>query len=225
MDAIIAYLVSMRAEIGQIVGLSLTVSGTATLLASLVGIPLGAYVGMNEFAGRRLLLRVIYTLMALPPVLAGLLVFLLLSRSGPLGRWGLLFTPAAMIAAQFLLVTPIVTGLTAAAVASKERVIHDLALSLGAARSQAAWAVISEARTAIMAAVLTGFGRAFAEVGAVMLVGGNIRHYTRVLTTAIVQLTRQGEITLAVSLGVILLLISFVVSSVMLLDTDQFKFD
>ncbi|MCR4400691.1 MAG: ABC transporter permease, partial [Syntrophomonadaceae bacterium] len=98
-------------------------------------------------------------------------------------------------------------------------------LSLGAARSQAAWAVISEARTAIMAAVLTGFGRAFAEVGAVMLVGGNIRHSTRVLTTAIVQLTRQGEITLAVSLGVILLLISFVVSSVMLLDSDQFKFD
>jgi tungstate transport system permease protein len=225
MDAIIAYLVSMRAEIGQIVGLSLTVSGTATLLASLVGIPLGAYVGMNEFAGRRLLLRVIYTLMALPPVLAGLLVFLLLSRSGPLGRWGLLFTPAAMIAAQFLLVTPIVTGLTAAAVASKERVIQDLSLSLGAARSQAAWAVISEARTAIMAAVLTGFGRAFAEVGAVMLVGGNIRLYSRVLTTAIVQLTRQGEITLAVSLGVILLLISFVVSSVMLLDSDQFKFD
>jgi len=128
-----------------------------------------------------------------------------------------------MISAQFVLVLPIVTGLTAAAIAGRERLIFETALSLGASRWQGNWAVVQEARTGIIAAVMTGFGRALAEVGAVMLVGGNIRHQTRVLTTAIMLETRQGNFDLAVALGLILLIVSFLVSSVALLKTDEFS--
>lgn len=209
-------------EILGIVSLSLMVSGTAAVLGSAVAIPIGTWLGISNFRGKQLIMRLIYTLMALPPVLAGLVVYLLLSRSGPLGMLELLFTPAAMIAAQFLLVTPIVTGLTSAAVASKERLIYDHARSLGANRRQAMWAVISESRTGIIAGIMTGFGRAFAEVGAVMLVGGNIRGQTRVLTTSIVMETRQGNFELAIALGIILLILSFIVSSIVLYNTDEF---
>lgn len=209
-------------EILGIVTLSLSVSGTAALLGSAVAIPLGTWLGISNFTGKRFIMRLIYTFMALPPVLAGLAVYLLVSRSGPLGSLELLFTPTAMIAAQFLLVTPIVTGLTSAAVASKERLIWDHAKSLGADRRQAMWAVIKESRTGIIAGVMTGFGRAFAEVGAVMLVGGNIKGMTRVLTTSIVMETRQGNFELAIALGIILLILSFIVSSIVLYNTDEF---
>ncbi|NLU48832.1 MAG: ABC transporter permease [Syntrophomonadaceae bacterium] len=222
METLSSFWLIQKAEMLEIVRLSLAVSGSATILGSLVGVPLGAWMGMSDFTGKKLLLRLIYTLMALPPVLAGLVVYLLLSRSGPLGAWELLFTPPAMVAAQFLLVTPIVTGLSAAAIAAKERLIYDNARSLGANRRQAMWAVVRESRTGIISGVMTGFGRAFAEVGAVMLVGGNIRHQTRVLTTAIVMETRQGNFELAVALGVILLVLSFLVSSVVLLNADEF---
>ena len=209
MDTVIPFLATEKNEILEIVRLSLVVSGSATILGSLAGIPLGTWLGMRNFKGKQVFLRVIYTLMALPPVLAGLLIYILLSRSGPLGSLGLLFTPWAMISAQFVLVLPIVTGLTAAAIAGRERLIFETALSLGASRWQGNWAVVQEARTGIIAAVMTGFGRALAEVGAVMLVGGNIRHQTRVLTTAIMLETRQGNFDLAVALGLILLIVSF----------------
>ncbi len=222
MESINAILMQ-KAEILEIVKMSLTVSGSATIISAFIGIPLGAWIGLSDFPGRRLLLRVIYTLMALPPVLAGLLVYLLLSRSGPLGVWELLFTPTAMILAQCLLVTPIIAGLVAAAIAGKEGIIFDHALSLGANRMQAMWTIIRETRSSIIAAVLTGFGRAFAEVGAVMLVGGNIRHMTRVLTTSIVLETRQGNFEMGVALGIILLIISFTVSSIVLSNADEFK--
>jgi len=222
MDAINS-LLFMRGEILEIVRLSLLVSGSATIISALIGIPLGAWVGLSDFPGKKALLRIIYTLMALPPVLAGLIVYLLLSRSGPLGAMELLFTPTAMIIAQCLLVTPIITGLVAATIAGKEGIIYDHARSLGATRAQAILAVITESRTGIISGIMTGFGRAFAEVGAVMLVGGNVRHATRVLTTSIVMETRMGNFGMGITLGIILLILSFIVSSIVLLNADDFK--
>ncbi|HEX3011320.1 MAG TPA: ABC transporter permease [Syntrophomonadaceae bacterium] len=219
----VTHILMMKAEILEIVGLSLMVSGSATLISSVIGIPLGSWIGLRDFGGKKILLRIIYTLMALPPVLAGLIIYLLLSRSGPLGRWELLFTPTAMIIAQCLLVTPIVTGLVAAAIAGKEGLLFDHARSLGASRTQAMFTVVRESRTGIISAVMTGFGRAFAEVGAVMLVGGNVRHMTRVLTTSIVMETRQGNFEMGITLGLILLIISFIVSSIVLVNADEFQ--
>ncbi|MEN6348567.1 MAG: ABC transporter permease [Syntrophomonas sp.] len=222
MDSL-SVLMMQKYEMIEIVKMSIAVSGSATVISALIGIPLGTGIGMWDFKGKRLLLWILYTLMALPPVLAGLLVYLLLSRSGPLGILELLFTPAAMIMAQCLLVTPIITGLVAAVIAGKEAIIFDHALSLGANRPQAMWTIIKESRTGIVSAIMTGFGRAFAEVGAVMLVGGNIRHMTRVLTTSIVMETRQGNFEMGVALGVILLFISFLISSIVLRNADEFK--
>jgi len=218
----IQILAQQQSEILEIVLLSLLVSGSATIISALIGIPLGAWIGLTSFPGKSILLRIIYTLMALPPVLAGLLVYLLLSRSGPLGNLEWLFTPYAMIIAQCLLVAPIITGLSAATIAGKEGIIYDHARSLGATRVQAVWTVIMESRTGIIAGIMTGFGRAFAEVGAVMLVGGNIRHCTRVLTTAIILETRQGNFAMGVALGIILLIISFIVSSIVLMNAKDF---
>lgn len=211
-----------RMEILQIVSLSVFVSGLATLIGSAIGVPLGTWMGISQNKARQILLRFTYTLMALPPVLAGLLIYLLLSRSGPLGTLELLFTPAAMIAAQCMLVTPIVAGLTAATVAAREKKIFEEARSLGATRGQAMRQVLNESRTGIISGIMTGFGRAFAEVGAVMLVGGNIRYSTRVLTTAIVLETRQGNFEMAVALGLILLMISFVISTIVISNTEDF---
>lgn len=210
-------------ELWGIIAMSITVSGTAVVLGALAGIPMGTWLGLRDFPAKRMVMRLVFTLMALPPVLAGLVVYLLLSRSGPLGSMEWLFTPQAMISAQFLLVTPIIAGLTASAVASRERVVHDLARSLGATSFQAGLTVLRESRTAIISAILTGFGRAFAEVGAVMLVGGNIRYDTRVLTTSIVMETRAGNYAFAIALGLILLLISFIVSSVALRLADELQ--
>lgn len=160
-------------------------------------------------------MRFVYTLMSLPPVLAGLLVYLLFARNGPLGFFQILFSPPAMVIAQVLLATPIITGLSAAAISAKEKHAMDTARTLGASESQAAWMVIKEARTGIVAGIMTGFGRAFGEVGAVMMVGGNVRYYTRVLTTSIVLETRQGNFEFAVALGLVLLTLSFIVSSIL----------
>lgn len=206
----------MGQELIEIVLLSLLVSGSAVVLATLIGVPLGAWLGMKRFPARRVIMRLTYMLMSLPPVLAGLLVYLILSRSGPLGFWELLFTPMAMVLAQVLLVTPIITGLSASAIAGREKKVLMTALTMGASSRQAAWTVVKEARTGITAAIITGFGRAFGEVGAVMLVGGNIKHFTRVLTTSIVLETRQGNFEFAITLGLVLLTLSFIVSSLLL---------
>lgn len=206
----------MGTDLFEIVLLSLLVSGSAVLLATLIGVPLGAWLGMKRFPARRVIMRLTYMLMSLPPVLAGLFVYLVLSRSGPLGFWELLFTPMAMVLAQVLLVTPIITGLSASAIAGREKKVLMTALTMGASSRQAAWTVVKEARTGITAAIITGFGRAFGEVGAVMLVGGNIKHFTRVLTTSIVLETRQGNFEFAITLGLVLLVLSFIVSSLLL---------
>ena len=200
-------------ELIEVVGLSLAVSGAATAAGALVGIPAGALLAFGRFRGRRLLIRGVYTLMGLPPVVAGLVIYLLLSRSGPLGFLGLLYTPWAMFLAQVTLAGPVICGLSVAAVCTRDRYAREAALSLGATERQAALAVVREARPAIVAAVAAGFGRVMAEVGAVMLVGGNIRGHTRVMTTAIVLETRQGEFDVAIALGVILLTLAFLVNS------------
>ena len=204
---------SLDPELYQIVFLSVVVSGTASILGALAGVPAGALLAFRRFPGRTLLIRVVYTLMGLPPVLAGLLVYLLLSSQGPFGRARLLFTPAAMVIVQFILVFPIVTGLTLVAVRDRDRLVRDTALALGATRWQADLAVIGESRRAIGAAVMAAFGRAIAEVGAVMLVGGNIQWQTRVMTTAIVLETRQGRFDVAIALGLILLALAFAVNT------------
>lgn len=199
----------------EIIFMSLKVSLTAITIGMLLGIPFGTFLGMYRFPGRQLVVMCNYTLMGLPPVLVGVLVYLMLSRKGPLGEWELLFTPTAMIIAQSLLVTPIISGLTMVAVRGKVRDYLETAVSLGANRLQTAWIIVRESRSGIIAAVITAFGRAIAEVGAVMLVGGDIQHMTRVMTTAIILETRKGNFDLALGLGFVLLLIAFVINAFM----------
>lgn len=206
-------LVGLDPELWRTVGLSLAVSGTAVLVGAAVGIPAGAALALFPIPGRRLWARLSYTLMGLPPILAGLVVFLVLSAGGPLGGWQLLFTPTAMILAQTLLVLPIITGLVLAAVEARERAVREVAVTLGATPWQAAATVVREARPAIAAACAAGFGRAIAEVGAVMLVGGNIRGHTRVMTTALLLETRQGNFDRAMGLGLVLLVVAFAVNA------------
>ena len=195
-----------------IIGRSIVVSGSAVLIAATVGVPVGALVALTEFPGKRAVVIMLNTGMGLPPVVVGLVVYLLLSRSGPLGFLSLLFTPGAMIAAQLLIVSPIIAALSHSAIASQDPTVRLTALSLGATPLQAAVTVVSEARPAVTAAVIAGFGRAISEVGAVMMVGGNIAHHTRVMTTAIVLETRKGEFGLAIALGIVLLLVSLIVN-------------
>ncbi len=206
-------IIRLDPEMMGIVGLSLLVSGSAVLIAGLLGIPLGTYLGLVPARRVRWVSKLVYTLMGLPPVVAGLFLYLILSSQGPLGVLDLLFTPTAMIIAQTLLAVPIITGLTMVAVREKKREIRETAVTLGASGATVAWTVIREARPAITGAVVAGFGRVIAEVGAVMLVGGNIEGYTRVMTTAIVLETRRGNFESAIGLGLILLLLAFFVNS------------
>jgi tungstate transport system permease protein len=182
------------------------------LLSAVVGIPAGVLIALNEFPLRRSLITIINTFMGLPPVVAGLFVFLMVSRAGPLGTFGVLFTPTAMIIAQFVLVTPIIAGLSISAAAAVDRSVIETAISLGARKLETMLLVTNEARQALLTAVIAGFGRAIAEVGAVMIVGGDIRWTTRVLTTSIVLETRKGEFDLAIALGLILLALSFTIN-------------
>ncbi|MBF0509115.1 MAG: ABC transporter permease [Deltaproteobacteria bacterium] len=195
-----------------IIWLSLRVSGTAVLAATLLGGALGVLVATKRFPWSRVCVIVLNTCMGFPPVVLGLLIYLLISRSGPLGFMGLLFTPAAMIVAQALLATPIVAALTVAAIRSVPDAIKDTAISLGATVAQADWMVVREARFGLMAAIIAGFGRVIAEVGAVMMVGGNISGYTRVMTTVIALDTARGEFELAIAAGIILVTISLVLN-------------
>ncbi|MCL4441465.1 MAG: ABC transporter permease [Firmicutes bacterium] len=212
MLSIVKLILSGDKALYEIILLSLKVSIAATTIGMLLGIPFGTLMGMYRFPGRQVVVIIIYTLMGLPPVLAGVIIYLLLSAKGPLGELQLLFTPTAMVTAQVLLVTPIITGLTMVAVRGKEKLYLETAVSMGASRLQAAWLVIREAKAGIMAAIVTAFGRAIAEVGAVMLVGGNIEHVTRVMTTSIILETRKGNFDLALSLGLVLLAISFMIN-------------
>ena len=168
--------------------------------------------GLNRFRGRKLLVALLYTGMGLPPVVVGLFVYLLLSRSGPLGGLNLLFSPSGMIFGQAILVSPIMIGLTITALAGVSPQIRDTAKSLGATEMQIIITVIKEARVAVMAAVLLGFGRALSEVGVAMMIGGNIRGYTRVLTTSIALETSMGNLELSMALGIILISISLAIN-------------
>jgi tungstate transport system permease protein len=204
---------SLDRQVLEIALLSVAVSGSAALVGTLIGVPLGTALGMVRFRGKSLVMNVVYTLMGLPSVVVGLLIYLLLSRSGPLGELGWLFTPKAIVIAQVVLATPIILGLSAAAVEGVSYEKELMALSLGANRRQLAWVMMQEARYGLLAAVITGFSQILAEVGAVLMVGGNIKGFTRVMTTAIVLETNKGDFALAMALGIILLLMSFTMTS------------
>lgn len=200
-------------SVWEIIGLSLRVSGVSVLLAMAFGVPLGYLIGAQRFVGRRLAMVIVNTGMGLPPVVAGLIVFMFLSRSGPLGNLGWLFTVPAMVIAQVLIATPLVLGVTAAAVGSVPLELRLQARSLGASAWQEAVLTIKEARRGVMAAVVAGFGGIISEVGAVMVVGGNVEHSTRVMTTAIVLETRKGNFGTALALGFILIGIAFAINN------------
>ncbi|HQV70209.1 MAG TPA: ABC transporter permease [Thermoflexales bacterium] len=200
-----------------IIALSLRVSITALALGAAMGVPLGAWLGLSQFRGRGLLVALIYTGMGLPPVVVGLFVYLMLSRAGPLGAWQWLFTPNAMIAAQTILAMPLIAGFVMAAVMGVDPDLRRQFISLGATSTQATLAVLREARTGVVVALVAGFGGVISEVGAVMLVGGNIAGETRTLTTAIVLETRQGDFDRAIALGLVLLAISFAINLVVML--------
>jgi tungstate transport system permease protein len=203
----------LNAELFGIILLSLEVSGLALVTAAAVGLPLGALLGLKQFPGRDLAISVTNTFMGLPPVVVGLFVYLLLSRKGPLGFLGLLYSPTAMIIAQTILAVPIVTALCHSAIASVEPIIRQAARTLGATPLQETVAVIREARYGILSAVIAAFGRVMAEVGSILIVGGNIAGYTRVMTTTIALETDKGNFELALALGIILLAISFIVNA------------
>jgi tungstate transport system permease protein len=211
----------MSSDLLEIILLTFKVSGTALLLSALIGIPLGVVMGLKRFIGRRWVVVLLYTGMGFPPVVIGLFVYLLLSRAGPLGQLNLafipeLFTPGAMILAQTIIAFPLVAGFTMAAVMGVDPQLRQQVISLGATQRQAAVTVLWEARIGVIVAIVAGFGSIISEVGAVMLVGGNIEGSTRVMTTAIVLETRKGNFDLALALGVILLAITFLVNLVML---------
>jgi len=200
---------TLDSEIFNIVLLSLRVSLIAIFFSSVLGVYLGFLMAVKDFWGKNFTIASINTLLALPTVVVGLIVYSLISRKGPLGVFGLLFTPSAMIIGQFILATPIIIALTHSAVQGIDERVRDTALTLGATESQSAWMVIKEARYAVLAAVITGFGRVIAEVGAAMLLGGNIKGSTRTMTTAIALETSKGEFGFGIALGIILLIIAF----------------
>jgi tungstate transport system permease protein len=202
-------------ELWGIIILSLRVSGTALVVATLIGLPLGALLGFKKFSLRGLLVSILNTFMGLPPVVVGLFVYLLLSRSGPLGFLSLLYTPAAMIIAQSILAFPIVAALSHAAIVNVDPIIKQASMSLGATPFQITLTVVNEARYGILSAVMAAFGRVMAEVGAILIVGGNIAGYTRVMTTTIALETDKGNFELALALGVILLFVSLVINALL----------
>jgi tungstate transport system permease protein len=205
-------ILTINSELLSIILLSLQVSGSALVIATILGLPLGVALAWGRVPLRGLVISLINTGMGLPPVVAGLFLYLFLSRSGPLGSLGLLYTPAAMVVVQALLACPIVASLSHAAIVRVDPVIRQAAITLGATPLQEVLTVIREARYGIMAGVMAGLGRVTAEVGAVIIVGGNIAGYTRVMTTTIALETDKGEFELAIALGIILVLISLAIN-------------
>jgi tungstate transport system permease protein len=191
---------------------SLRVSAASTLLAVLVCVPLGAFISFRSFRGKRPLMNLIQTLYSLPTVCVGLFVYSFISHRGPLGFLDLVFTPTAMVIGQAVLISPIMIGLTVSALSGVDKTIKDTTLSLGASQFQAMWAIVKEARFAIGAALILGFGRAISEVGVASIVGGNIDGYTRNLTTAIAYESTKGDFSRALALGIILLCVALVIA-------------
>lgn len=205
-------ILSGNPELFAIAGLSLAVSALATFVAVCVGLPLGSWVAVKKFPFKKLLIALVNTGMGLPPVVAGLVVMLFLARSGPLGFLNWLYTPQGMVLAQIIIALPIITALSISAMQSVDQKFYQQMLTLGASDWQAIKICLKEMRLTVLAAVIAGFGRLVAEVGAVMIVGGNLRHQTRVLTTATVMETQMGNFDSAIALGIILLCLSFAVN-------------
>ncbi len=208
-------LFSMNEYVVSVLTMSLRTSGIALLLGTIIGVPIGSWLGLSRFRGRSVLAAGVNTGLALPPVVVGLVVYMLLSRRGPLGSLGLLYSVPAMIMAQTIICAPVIAAISMAAVGSVPRDVRTQALGLGASRWQTTWVTLREARVSLMAAVVTGFGAVISEVGAVMMVGGNIAttvsNETRVMTTAIVQETRMGNFEKAMAFGLILVFVAFVI--------------
>ena len=208
-------------ELYQIIGRTLAISMTASLFAMVAGIPIGYGLARGRFWGRTLLLSAVNTGMGMPPVVVGLLVWLLLARSGPLGSLGLIYTKEAMVLAQFVIATPLVVGFTAASVQSLPAELPDLLYTLGAGRLRRLFIIAREAQLGLLAAIMAGFGAVISEVGASMTVGGNLRGSTRVLTTAIVTETGRGNLPVALALGVLLLVLAFGVNILLTIVQQQ----
>jgi len=211
-----ALIASMDADLVEIIALSLRVSLSAVAVACLIGLPLGAVLAVGRFPGRMAATVLVNALMGLPPVVVGLTVYLMLSAAGPLGVLQLLYTPSAMIIAQVILVTPIIAALTRQVVEDLHAEYDELLRSMGASRSGTVATLLWDARYSLLTAALAGLGRALAEVGAVLIVGGNINHVTRVMTTAIALETSKGELALALGLGMILIALSVIVSAALM---------
>ena len=205
-------LFSLDPELLQILGVTMRMSFFSTTISCLIGLPLGALIGTRSFRGKAFLKKLIHTLMGLPPVVAGLLVYALFTHYGPFGRFNLLFTVRVMVVAQCLLIIPVVTGLTASFMEQSTRAVIDTAKGMGLSRRRVLFLCLSESRTSLLSVVLNAFGRSIAEVGAVSIVGGNIQWKTRVMTTAIMLETNKGNFSFALALGFILLLIAFAVN-------------
>ena len=208
----IELIVTLDPEVLEITTRTLVISISSTIIASLMCLPLGSLLHFNNFRGKRTLINLIQTFYSVPTVAIGLIVFLLFSRSGPLGFMELLFTPQVMIVGQVILISPVILGLVIAALSGVDKAAYETAIAIGASQFQATTIVIREARYAIYSALILGFGRAISEVGLALMVGGNIRGYTRVMTTAISLETSKGDIVLSVALGIILISIALIIN-------------
>jgi len=208
-------LITLDTEVMGITLLSLKVSGIATLISLFIGISVGTIVALSEFPGKKIVVSLINTGMGLPPVVVGLFVTIFLWRNGPLGFLGILYTPAAMILAQAIIATPIVMGITLAAMQQLPKKLRLQILALGATRLQMIWTLIKEARLPLLAAIMAGFGGVISEIGASIMVGGNIKGYSRVLTTATVMETSRGNFDIAIALGIILLLLAYFINLIL----------
>ncbi|MCJ7828354.1 MAG: ABC transporter permease [Dehalococcoidia bacterium] len=208
----IELIITLDPEVLEITARTLVISISSTIIASLMCLPLGSLIHFNNFRGKRTLINLIQTFYSVPTVAVGLIVFLLFSRSGPLGFMELLFTPQVMIVGQVILISPVILGLVIAALSGVDKTAYETAIAIGASQFQATTIVIREARYAIYSALILGFGRAISEVGLALMVGGNIRGYTRVMTTAISLETSKGDIVLSVALGIILISIALIIN-------------
>lgn len=208
----IELIVSLDPEVMRIAGQSLVISLTSTLLASLYCLPLANLIHFRHFPGKRIITSLIQTFFSIPTVTIGLFVVVLFSQAGPLGGLNLLFTPTVMVLGQMILITPVLLGLTISALSGVDKTIPDTARTLGASGFQTAIVVLREARFAVIAAVIMGFGRAISEVGIAIIVGGNIRGFTRVITTVISLETSKGNLELSIALGIILIFIALVIN-------------
>lgn len=207
-------LISFDREVFEIVSLSVLVSTSASLLASTITIPIAVYFGIKEFRGKRLFSRLVYTMMSIPSVVVGLLIAIILARKGPFGHLDLLYTREAMIIAQTFLVIPFIFGLTYGLVKNRGKLIEDVGFTLGANKLEIIILIIRELKLDIIVNIATVFSRAISEVGAVMIVGGNIKHHTRVITTTISMMNSMGDYPMAIALGIVLLIISFIIHSI-----------